>query len=122
MPSNEHRDSVELMEFLERGVERPDGNTPLSLTKEEIRARRLDNSGRIRYYRPGQVPERKPTTIRKRQCPVCNYSNGRLMATCYRCRLCYACGSYCGPEKNDNCPVCANFNTAKPPEKPIIEL
>lgn len=122
MPSNEHIDDVNLMEFTNRKFKRPDGNTPLNLTKEEIRARRLDNSGRIKFYGPGQVPEQNPTTIRKRVCPVCNYSNGRLMATCYRCRICFACGSHCGDAKDDKCPVCANFNTAPPPEKPTINL
>jgi len=122
MPSNEHRDEVNLVEFADRKMDRPDGTTPLKLSKEEIRARRLDNSGRIRFYRPDQIPDKTPTTIRKRVCPICNYSNGRLMATCYRCRICFACGSYCGENKDDNCPICANFNTASPPEKPTIVL
>lgn len=122
MPSNKFTDDVNLMEFANLKMKRRDGNTPLKLTAAELKERRLGDPRHLKYYRPEQIPDKTPTTIRKRVCPVCNYSNGRLMATCYRCRLCYACGSYAGESKDDNCNVCANFNTALPPEKPTIEL
>lgn len=113
-------DMVNMLEFADRKMKRPDGNSPLKLTKAELRERRQRNPDRHVHYRPEQVPEFNPTTFRKRECPVCLYSNGRLMATCYRCRTCYACGSFAGQGKEDRCQVCGNFNSSPEPETPTI--
>lgn len=111
---------VNLPEFADKKTKRRNGDRPLSLTKAERLERLNMKPGQVLLYNPGQAPEYKPSTHRKQTCPICGYSRKKLMAVCWKCNNCMACGSYCGDQQDQICRTCGNFDTAKPDPIPTI--
>lgn len=113
-------DQVNLADFVPDDVKVPKGDKPLSITKNERLARLDMRPGEVKFYQPDQRPEYKESVHRKKACPLCGYSRGRLMAICPRCKNCLACGSYNGEQGDRICKTCGNYDSGKLQNVPTI--
>lgn len=101
-------------------VKKHNGDKPLTLNKTEIRERKAMNVGEVKFYRGDQRPEYNETTHRKRTCPICGFTRGKLLAICPRCKNCMACGSYNGETRDRICKTCGNYDSTKSENVPTI--
>lgn len=113
---------VNLVEIADASQPKIEGDKPITVTKAQLRDRMKMKPGEIRYYRGEQHPKYKKSVYRKRACPFCGYSNGRLIAVCLRCKNCMACGSYTGESRDQICQTCGNYNSSPPPPPITINV
>jgi hypothetical protein len=111
-------DFVNLVDFQDDDAPKHDGDKPLSITKAE-RMARLTQQG-VKFYKADQRPTYKKSVHRKKACPICGLSRGKLMAICPRCKNCLACGSYNGEQRDLICKNCGNYDSGKPETVPTI--
>lgn len=113
-------DFVNLADFQDDDAPKRKGDKALSISKAERLERLTRRPGEVKFYKPDQRPEFKKSVHRKKACPICGYSRGRLMAICPRCKNCMACGSYNGELGDLTCKNCGNYDSGKPPNVPTI--